>query len=98
MLPSCLNVVRQPEEEHIADELGTEQAQRELDHTGDEEGPQQADGLLALLFDGRNFLTLGRGVEIEAHVTWLGHEEEEDEDGGAGHNDRGDHEAEIPVL
>ena len=73
----CLDVVREPEEEHVADELCAEQAQRELDDTGDEEGAEQTDGLLTVLLAGRFVKTLWSGVGGEAHVTRLRHEEEE---------------------
>ena len=91
--------MRQPEEEHVADELGAEQAEGELDHPGDHECAEEADGLLAvLLLSGGHHQTLGRGGKIEANVTWLGHEEEEHDDAAAGDNGGGDHEAEGPVL
>ena len=38
--------MRQPEEEDVADELGAEEAERELHHPGDAQRAQEADRLL----------------------------------------------------
>ena len=81
---SCLDVVRQPEEEHVADKLGAEQTEGELDHPGDEEGAEQTDGLLTLLLDDGRLDALGRGGDVEADMTRLGDEEEKHDKAGAG--------------
>ena len=62
-----LNVKRQPEKECVADELGEEQAERELDHAGNAQRAEESDRVVLrwrtvnAAEDGRSFVDFLQG-------------------------------------